>query len=111
MSSKENIIELEGIEFKCFSLIEYSSLIELLKLLSKKCKNLEQKMNILDGRMVEKDKRISELEIMLKGSSQSNDDKFPSIKTDGSKTDTSKKKEPKQKGDEKDERLHEKIYE
>ena len=42
MSSKENIIELEGIEFKCFSLIEYSSLIQLLKLLAKKYKNLEE---------------------------------------------------------------------
>ena len=56
--SKENIIEFEGIEFKCFSLIEYTSLIELLKLLAKKYKNLEEKMNILDGRMIEKDKRI-----------------------------------------------------
>ena len=43
MSSKENIIELEGIEFKCFSLIEYSSLVELLKLLAKKYKDLEKK--------------------------------------------------------------------
>ena len=86
MSSKENVIELEGIEFKCFSLIEYSSLIELLKLLAKKYKNLEEKMGILDSRMIEKDKRISELEIMLKGVSQSKDDKFPSIVNEPPKT-------------------------
>ena len=86
MSSNENVIELEGIEFKCFSLIEYSSLIELLKLLTKKYKNLEEKMGILDSRMIEKDKRISELEIMLKGVSQSKDDKFPSIVNEPPKT-------------------------
>ena len=77
MSSKQNIIEFEGVEFKCFSLIEYSSLIELLKLLTKKYKSVDDKINILDERMREKDKRISELEIMLKGASQSN--KYPSI--------------------------------
>ena len=97
MSSKENIIELEGIEFKCFSLIEYSSLVELLKLLAKKYKDLEKKMGILDSRMIEKDKRISELEIMLKGVSQSKDDKFPSIVTDTQKAPPPKKKEEKEK--------------
>ena len=101
MSSKENIIELEGIEFKCFSLIEYSSLIQLLKLLAKKYKNLEEKLGILDGRMIEKDKRISELEIMLKGSSQSKDDKFPSISND-SKNDASKNKEQENKDKERE---------
>ena len=96
MSSKDNIIELEGFEFKCFSLIEYSSLVQLLKLLAKKYKDLEQKLGILDGRMLEKDKRISELEIMLKGVSQSKDDKFPSI-IDTSKDQTSNKKDQKDK--------------
>ena len=90
MSSKENIIQFEGMEFKCFSLIEYSSLIQLLKLLAKKSKNLEEKLSILDGRMIEKDKRISELEIMLKGTSQSKDNEFPSIEVN-SKFETSKK--------------------
>ena len=92
MSSKENIIELEGIEFKCFSLIEYSSLCQLLKLLAKKYKDLEKKMGILDGRMIEKDKRISELEIMLKGASQSKDDQFPSVSKDTSGDQGGKKK-------------------
>ena len=101
MSSKENIIELEGIEFKCFSLIEYSSLCQLLKLLAKKYKDLEKKLGILDGRMIEKDKRISELEIMLKGASQSKDDKFPSIKKDTSGGQDHKKTEKKQKKEEK----------
>ena len=79
MSSKQNIIEFEGVEFKCFSLIEFSSLIELLKLLTKKYKLVDDKINILDERMLEKDKRISELEIMLKGVSQSTENKYPSI--------------------------------
>ena len=79
MASKKNVIEFEGIEFKCFSLIEYSSLIELLKLLAKKYKSVDDKISILDQRMIEKDKRISELEIMLKGVSQSTDNKFPSV--------------------------------
>ena len=79
MSSKQNIIEFEGVEFKCFSLIEFSSLIELLKLLTKKYKSVDDKINILDERMLEKDKRISELEIMLKGVSQSTENKYPSI--------------------------------
>jgi len=96
MSSKENVIELEGIEFKCFSLIEYSSLCQLLKLLAKKYKDLEKKMGILDGRMIEKDKRISELEVMLKGASQSKDDKFPSISKDTSGDQDRKKKEKKE---------------
>jgi len=96
MSSKENVIELEGIEFKCFSLIEYSSLCQLLKLLAKKYKDLEKKMGILDGRMIEKDKRISELEIMLKGASQSKDDKFPSINKDTSGGQDHTKKEKKE---------------
>ena len=79
MSSNKNVIEFEGVEFKCFSLIEYSSLIELLKLLAKKYKSVDDKISILDQRIIEKDKRISELEIMLKGISQSTDNKFPSI--------------------------------
>ena len=78
MSSKDNLIELEGMEFKCFNLIEYSSLIQLLKLLAKKYKNFEEKLGLLDARMIEKDKRISELEIMLKGTSQSKDENFAS---------------------------------
>ena len=100
MSSKDTI-EFEGIEFKCFSLIEYTSLCQLLKLLAKKYKDLEKKMGILDGRMIEKDKRISELEVMLKGASQSKDDKFPSIQSDPSKSQSTKNKEEKRKEKEK----------
>ena len=82
MSSKENSIELDGIKFKCFSLIEFSSLVELLKLLAKKYKTFDDKISNLDERMIEKDKRISELEIMLKGASQSNEDKLKSLVND-----------------------------
>ena len=98
MSSKDNLIEFEGMEFKCFNLIEYSSLIQLLKLLAKKYKNFEEKLGILDARMIEKDKRISELEIMLKGTSQSKDENFPSIgdsKSETKKKTTKEKEKPK----------------
>jgi hypothetical protein len=85
-------------QFKCFSLIEYSSLIELLKLLAKKYKNVDDKINILDQRMIEKDKRISELEIMLKGVSQSTENKFPSLSDkDREKDDKVKEKEKEKK--------------
>ena len=98
MSSKQNVIEFEGMQFKCFSLIEYSSLIELLKLLAKKYKNVDDKINILDQRMIEKDKRISELEIMLKGVSQSTENKFPSLSDkDREKDDKVKEKEKEKK--------------
>ena len=98
MASKKNVIEFEGMQFKCFSLIEYSSLIELLKLLAKKYKNVDDKINILDQRMVEKDKRISELEIMLKGVSQSTENKFPSLSDkDREKDDKVKEKEKEKK--------------
>ena len=94
MSKKQNVIEFEGIEFKCFSLIEYTSLIELLKLLTIKYKSVDDKISILDERMKEKDKRISELEIMLKGVSQSTENKFPSISDkDREKKDKNKEKE------------------
>ena len=100
MSSKQNVIEFEGIEFKCFSLIEYSSLVELLKLLAKKYKSVDDKIGILDERMIEKDKRISELEIMLKGVSQSTENKFPSISDkDKDKDDKIKEKQKKVKDD------------
>ena len=98
MASKKNVIEFEGMQFKCFSLIEYSSLIELLKLLAKKYKNVDDKINILDQRMIEKDKRISELEIMLKGVSQSTEKKFPSLSDkDREKDDKVKEKEKEKK--------------
>ena len=98
MASKKNVIEFEGMQFKCFSLIEYSSLIELLKLLAKKYKNVDDKINILDQRMIEKDKRISELEIMLKGVSQSTENKFPSLSDkDREKDDKVKEKEKEKK--------------
>ena len=104
MSSDKNVIEFEGVEFKCFSLIEYSSLIELLKLLAKKYKSVDDKISILDQRIIEKDKRISELEIMLKGVSQSTDNKFPSITEEKKEIKSNDKSEEKnlEKSDEND---------
>ena len=99
MASKKNVIEFEGMQFKCFSLIEYSSLIELLKLLAKKYKNVDDKINILDQRMIEKDKRISELEIMLKGVSQSTENKFPSLSDEDREKDDKVKEKEKEKKD------------
>jgi hypothetical protein len=53
MSTKKNVIELEGIEFKCFSLIEFSSLVELLKLMAKKYKSVDDKFSYAKDRFVE----------------------------------------------------------
>lgn len=62
MSSKKNIIDVDVKVFECQCLIEYISLLKLLLALNRKKKDLENKVNILDGRMIEKDKRILELE-------------------------------------------------
>ena len=66
MKSKDNIIEFEGIEFKCFSLIEYTSLIQLLKLLAKKSQINENQIKKLNNEMKIKDQRLSEIESLLK---------------------------------------------
>ena len=64
--STENI-EYNGQIFSCQAIIDISSMINLLRLLSKRQQYLEEKINFQEESLNDKDKRISELEIMVKG--------------------------------------------
>ena len=59
-------IEVSGIEYQVKGLIEFSSLARLLFDLAKRQKNLEDKYKIMNDSIIDKDKRISELEYKLK---------------------------------------------
>ena len=77
---KTEDIEYNGQIFSCRKIIDISAMIELLSLLAKKQKYLEDKINFQEERINDKDKRISELEIMIKGVSLSKEEKFPEEK-------------------------------
>ena len=77
---KTEDIEYNGQIFSCKKIIDISAMIELLSLLAKKQKYLEDKINFQEERINDKDKRISELEIMIKGVSLSKEEKFPAEK-------------------------------
>ena len=77
---KTEDIEYNGQIFSCKKIIDISAMIELLSLLAKKQKYLEDKINFQEERINDKDKRISELEVMIKGVSLSKEEKFPSDK-------------------------------
>ena len=74
---KTEDIEYNGQIFSCRTIIDISSMVELLGLLAKKQKYLEDKINFQEERINDKDKRISELEIRIKGFSLSKEEKFP----------------------------------
>ena len=74
---KTEDIEYNGQVFSCRTIIDISSMVELLSLLAKRQKYLEDKINFQEERINDKDKRISELEIMIKGFSLSKEEKFP----------------------------------
>ena len=73
-------IEYNGQIFSCRTIIDISSIVELLGLLAKRQQYLEDKLNFQEERINDKDKRISELELMIKGVSLSKEEKFPSEK-------------------------------
>ena len=77
---KTEDIEYNGQIFSCRKIIDISAMVELLGILAKRQKYLEDKLNFQEERINDKDKRISELEIMIKGVSLSKDEKFPSDK-------------------------------
>ena len=77
---KTEDIEYNGQIFSCRTIIDISSMVELLSLLAKRQKYLEDKINFQEERINDKDKRISELEIMIKGFSLSKEEKFPAEK-------------------------------
>ena len=74
--STENI-EYNGQIFSCQAIIDISSMINLLRLLSKRQQYLEEKINFQQESLNDKDKRISELEIMVKGVSSKKEEKSP----------------------------------
>ena len=77
---KTEDIEYNGQVFTCRKIIDFSAMIELLSALARKQEYLEKKINFYDERINDKDNRISELEVMIKGSSQSKEEKFPTEK-------------------------------
>ena len=73
-------IEYNGQIFSCRTIIDISSIVELLGLLAKRQQYLEDKLNFQEERINDKDKRISELELMIKGVSLSKEEKVTSEK-------------------------------
>ena len=63
---KTEDIEYNGRIFSCRSIIDISTMVELLGLLAKRQQYLEDKLNFQEERINDKDKRISELELMIK---------------------------------------------
>ena len=58
-------LQIDGKEFASSTIINYSSLIQLLSIIVKKCNNLETKFNAMDIGINEKEKRLSNIEISL----------------------------------------------
>ena len=58
-------LQIDGKEFASSTIINYSSLIQLLSIIVKKCNNLETKFNAMDIDINEKEKRLSNIEISL----------------------------------------------
>ncbi len=58
-------IKINGKEFFTPTIIDFSSLIELLTVLSNKCNALESQLNSIDTELNEKEKRLSNVEIIL----------------------------------------------
>ena len=82
-------------------------MIELLSALAKKQEYLEKKIEFQDQRINDKDNRISELEIMIKGASQSKEEKFPSEKEIQKEKEKEREKEKNKEVEEKDDDLKE----
>ena len=70
------ILEIDDSYFECKSIIEFTSLIKILFKLSQKQKYLENKIDLVNSRVDEKENRLSNLEIQIKGESQSDDKKI-----------------------------------
>ena len=58
-------LQIDGKVFASSTIINYSSLIQLLSIIVKKCNNLETKFNAMDIDINEKEKRLSNIEISL----------------------------------------------
>ena len=89
------ILEIDGTSYECQSLIEFNftSLIKLLYKLAEKQKKLENKIDLVNTRVDEKENRLSNLEIQIKGESKSEDNKI--IQSFQSSPNVTEKKTPK----------------
>jgi len=97
---KTEDIEYNGQVFTCRKIIDFSAMIELLSALARKQEYLEKKINFHDERINDKDNRISELEVMIKGASQSREEKFPTEKEFNKEKRQSKQREEEENEDE-----------
>ena len=69
------ILEIEDTSFESKSLIEFTSLIKFLFKLSQRQKYLDNKINLVNERVDEKENRLNNLEIQVFGESKSEDQK------------------------------------
>ena len=67
------ILEIDDSSFECKSIIEFTSLIKILFKLSEKQKYLEDKIDLVNNRVDDKEKRLNNLEIKVEGESKSED--------------------------------------
>ena len=74
--SEIKILKLDDISYECKSLIEFTSLIKFLYNLAEKQKYLEKKIDLVNNRVDDKENRLSDLEIQIKGESKSEDQKI-----------------------------------
>lgn len=70
------ILEIEDSSFESKSLIEFTSLIKFLFKLSQRQKYLDNKINLVNKRVDEKENRLNNLEIQVLGESKSEDQKI-----------------------------------
>ena len=70
------VLKLDDISYECKSLIEFTSLIKFLYNLAEKQKYLEKKIDLVNNRVDDKENRLSDLEIQIKGESKSEDQKI-----------------------------------
>ena len=70
------ILKLDDISYECKSLIEFTTLIKFLYNLAEKHKYLEKKIDLVNARVDDKENRLSDLEIQIKGESKSEDKKI-----------------------------------
>ena len=74
--SEIKILKLDDISYECKSLIEFTSLIKFLYNLAEKQKYLEKKIDLVNNRVDDKENRLTDLEIQIKGESKSEDQKI-----------------------------------
>ena len=70
---KIKILEIDDTSYECSSIIEFTSLIKILFKLSEKQKYLENKIDLINNRVDEKENRLNNLEIQVTGESKSED--------------------------------------